>query len=272
MSDFYNILGVDRNADQEEIKRAYRRLAATHHPDRGGDTKKFQEIQAAYETLSDPQKREQYNNPQPQGFPGGFHFHAGGGFPPGFEEIFGDAFGGMFRRQQKNKNLNIQTSITLEDALTGKNLMANINLPSGREQIIDVKIPAGIQDGMTIRLAGLGDDSFSNLPRGDIHLTVHVQPHPIFQRQGDDLIRNFELNCLDAILGKNITIHTLDKKTLEVKIPPGTQHNQTFSFSGYGMPNVNDNRFKGRMLINIMIKVPTNLSDDKKELIKKVLN
>lgn len=272
MSDFYNTLGVDKNADQEEIKRAYRRLAATHHPDRGGDTKKFQDIQVAYETLSDPQKRAQYDNPQPQGFPGGFHFHTGGGFPPGFEEIFGDAFGGMFRRQPpRNRSLNIQAEISLEEAYHGKDLMATINLPSGKQQLVDIKIPAGIQDGITLRLAGMGDDSVPNVPKGDLHLTVRVRPHPTFQRQGDDLIKNIEVNAIDAILGKNLYVETIERKTLEVKIAPGTQHGQIYSIPNHGMPNMNDNRFKGRLLINVIIKIPTDLTEKQKQLLRQAI-
>ncbi len=274
MSDYYSILGVQKNANPEEIKRAYRRLAAQHHPDRGGDTKKFQEIQAAYDILSNPEKKAAYDNPQPQmnGFPGGFHFHTGGGFPPGFEEIFGEAFGGMFRRQQpRNRSLNIQTSITLNDALTGKDLIANLKLPSGREQLVEVKIPPGIDNGMTIKLSGLGDDTIPNIPRGDLHLTVHVEPHPEFERRGDDLFKNIELNCLDAILGKVINIKTLEEKSLDISINPGTQHGQTLAVQGFGMPNVNNPNIRGRLLLNVNIIVPTNLSVEQKELIRKNL-
>lgn len=275
MSDYYNILGVDRTANADDIKRAYRKLAAQHHPDRGGDTAKFQEIQQAYDTLSDPEKRSQYDNPAPQGFPGGFQFH-GNGFPPGFEEIFSsfpDAFGGMFRRSPaRNKTLNIQTSITLEDSFFGKELIANINLPSGRNQTIEIKIPKGIQDGTTLRLSNMGDDSIPNLPRGDIHLTVRVQPNSNFQRQGDDLIKSIDLNCLDAIIGKNIRINTIDQKELEIKIAPGTQHGQVFSIQGYGMPNIQNNLMRGRLLIQTNIVIPTNLSDSQKQLIKQIIS
>lgn len=276
MSDYYNLLGVDRNASPDDIKRAYRKLAAQHHPDRGGDTAKFQEIQQAYDTLSDPEKRSQYDNPQPQGFPGGFHFHSGGGFPPGFEDIFNnfpEAFGGMFRRAPaRNKNLNIQTSITLEDSFFGKELIANINLPSGRNQTIEIKIPRGIQDGTTLRLSGMGDDSMPNMPRGDIHLTVKVQPSAEFQRQGDDLIKTLDINCLDAIVGKNLRIHTIDKKELEIKIHAGAQHGQIFSIHGYGMPNIQNNVMRGRLLVQINIIVPTNLSETHKDLIKQIIS
>lgn len=275
MIDYYKILGVNKNATADEIKRAYRKLAAQHHPDRGGDTAKFQEIQSAYDTLGNPEKRSQYDNPQPQGFPGGFHF-SGNGFPPGFEEIFNnfpDAFGGMFRRQsQRNKTLNVQTSITLEDSFFGKELIANINLPSGRNQTIEIKIPPGIQDGTTLRLSSMGDDSIPNLPRGDIHLTVKVVPSQEFNRQGDDLIKTIDINCLEAIVGKTVIINTIDKKELELKITPGTQHGQFFSVHGYGMPNIQNNLMRGRLLIQVNITIPTHLTDQQKELIKKIIS
>jgi curved DNA-binding protein len=270
MSDHYSTLGVNKSASSEEIKRAYRKLAAQHHPDRGGDTKKFQEIQAAYDILGDPEKKSAYDNPAPQmnGFPGGFQ--SSSGFPPGFEEIFGEAFGNMFgrRQQPRNRTLNIRTNITLEDAYYGKDVIANLNLPSGKNQTIEIKIPAGIQDGMTLRLSGVGDDTYSNLPKGDIHLTVHIQEHNTFRRQGDDLVYNYNLNCLDAIVGKNIQINTLDNKFLEVTINPGIQHGQILALQGYGMPNISDNRMRGRLLVNINIVIPTNLTVEQKNIIK----
>lgn len=273
MSDLYNILGVNKSATPDEIKRAYRKLAAQHHPDRGGDTKKFQEIQAAYDTLGDPDKRSAYDNPQPQ--MGGFNFHSNG-FPPGFEDIFNnfpDAFGGMFRRQQqRNRTLNLQTHITLEEAFLGKELIASLTLPSGRPQTIEIKIPPGINDGTTLRLSGMGDDTIPNLPKGDIHLTVHIHPNNEFQRQGDDLIKSVNINCLEAIIGKNIIIKTIDNKELEIKINPGTQHGQILGLHGYGMPNIQDNRMRGRLLIQINITIPTNLTEQQKQLIEQIIS
>jgi curved DNA-binding protein len=268
MADYYNTLGVSKQASADEIKKAYRKLASQHHPDKGGDTAKFQEIEEAYRTLSDPEKRSQYDNPQPQ-FNGG-HFE--GGFPPGFEDIFsqfggGSPFGDIFgqrrpqQQPQRNKTMNMQATISLEEAFHGKNLMANIGLPSGREQLIDVKIPAGVSDGITLRLASMGDDSIPSMPRGDIHLTIHIQPHPIFQRQGDDLIKNIDITCIDAMLGKVINVETIDKRTLEITIKPGTQPGQLLSAAGYGMPNINDHRFKGRLLMNINVVIPA-LNED----------
>lgn len=275
MADYYSTLGINKNAGPDEIKRAYRKLASQHHPDKGGDTKKFQEIEEAYRTLSDPEKRAQYDNPQPQ-FSGGF----GGGMPPGFEDIFaafgggGHPFGDIFgRRQQppRNKTLNIQTRISLEEAFHGKELIASVTLPSGREQLIEVKIPAGIYDGTTLRLAGMGDDTFAQMPRGDIQLTIGIHQHMTFQRQGDDLIRNIEISCIDAMVGKSIYVDTIDGKTLEVKVNAGTQPGTIISAQGYGMPNINDSRFKGRMLLNVKMTVPT-LNDEQKEALKKLFN
>jgi curved DNA-binding protein len=273
--DHYSTLGVDRGASPDDIKRAYRKAAAKHHPDRGGDTAKFQEVQAAYETLSNPEKRQQYDNPQPQFGGGGF-----GGAPPGFEDVFAQMFGGNpffghgFRQQQpqRNRNLNLQTVITLEEAYAGKDMVASIKLPSGLDQVFEVKIPAGVREGTTLRLAGLGEDTHPNLPRGDIHLTVNIQPHHLYQRQGDDLFRSLSINCFDAILGKTMTFETLDNRSLEINISPGTQYGQILAVQNYGMPHMGDNRMKGRLLLEIKITVPTDLTEGQKNLIRQIIS
>lgn len=271
MSDYYSILGIDKNANQDDIKRAYRSLASKHHPDKGGDTAKFQQIQEAYATLSDPQKRTEYDNPRPQ--MGGFHFQHGP-MPPGVEDIFASfGMGDMFRqRVQRNRNLNLQTNITLKEAFTGKSVYADIRLPSGRNQSFEVKIPPGIRDGGVIRLTGMGDDSFQNLPRGDIHLTVHIQNYMGFERMDDDLIKHIEINCIEAMLGKTIEVQTIDDRSLEVKIPEGCQHDQILALHGQGMPNLRDPRMRGRMLINIKVKILNNLNIQQKDLLKQLLS
>lgn len=274
--DYYNILGIDRNASEADIKQAYRKLAMRHHPDRGGDQEKFKEIQEAYATLSDPDKRHQYDNPQPQG---GFHF--GTGFPPGFEEMlnqfgFGGGGGGGgpfgFRQQppRRNQTLNIQTDISLEDAFHGKDMIANLTLPSGKDQMIEVKIPAGIADGNILRLGGLGDDSYQSMPRGDLHLRVNVRGHERFQRQGDDLVMPLEVDCIDAMLGKTVTVDTIDGKTLQVNIPAGVQYGQMLNLPGQGMPKVSDARFRGRLLLTINITIPKFLTDQQKDLLRQI--
>jgi len=272
MTDYYQTLGLTKNASPDEIKKAYRKLASQHHPDKGGDTAKFQEIQTAYDTLSNPEKRAQYDNPRPQ--MEGFNFQQGG-VPPGFEDIFAQAFGsgpfsGMFgqRRGPRNQNLNIQTTITLEEAFIGKSMIANLTLPSGRDQVLEIKIPAGIQDGNTLRLSGIGDDTHSSAPRGDIHLTVNITQHPRFERRGDDLIQKIQISCIDAMLGTTVSIETIDKKTLDVTIKPGTQPNVILAAQGYGMPSINDNRFRGRLLMEIGVFVPTDLTEQQKQILK----
>lgn len=278
MTDHYQTLGVPKNAAPDEIKQAYRRLAAQHHPDRGGDTAKFQEIQSAYAVLSDPEQRAQHDNPQPQFGGGGFHF--GGGVPNGFEDFFAQAFGqggnpffGQgFRQPQRNQNLNLQTVIGLEEAYLGKNLMANIRLPSGLEQVLEVKIPAGVRDGTVLRLAGMGDDTYNTMPRGDIHLTIGIHLHHIYTRQGDDLHRTLTVTCFDAILGKTIKFDTIDGKLIEVYINPGTQHGQIMAVQNYGMPNMADQRIKGRLLLEVNISIPSDLSDLQKNLVKQIIS
>jgi curved DNA-binding protein len=273
MSDHYTTLGVGRDANPEQIKSAYRKMAAKHHPDRGGDTAAFQNVQAAYEILSDPNKRAQYDQPQPQfhQHPGGFQFHSGG-----FEDIFAQFTGGhpfesFFGHRQgpvRNRTLNIQTTITLEEAFHGKDLIASLTLPNGRDQTINVKIPAGIQEGTTLRLSGLGDDSIPNMPRGDLHLTVNIMPHHKYQRHGDDLHQDLEIDCVDAMLGKTITIETINGKNLEINVAPGIQPGQTLCVSGQGMPKMGDERFRGHLMMNVKVIVPKNLSDKQKSLLQ----
>lgn len=273
MSNYYSILGLDSSASAEDIKRAYRKLASQHHPDRGGDTKKFQEIQAAYETLSDPVKKAEYDSPKSQY---NDPYFTPGGIPPEFADFFKQFnFGNPFNfhsnaAPQRNKTLNIQTTITLEDAYTGKDLVASIKLPSGREQILEIKIPAGVHDGNTLRFSNIGDDSIPNIPRGDIHLTIHVQPHAVFQRQGDDLIRTLPINCIDAMIGKTTYVTAINGKTLEVKIPPGTQHNQVLGITSFGMPNIANNQNKGRLLLNVHINIPGNLNEHQISTLKEL--
>jgi len=274
--DYYSILGVAKNAAPDEIKKAYRSLASKHHPDKGGNTAKFQEIQTAYATLSDPDKRAQYDNPQPQFGGGGF-----GGVPPGFEDAFAQMFGGGgnpffgggFRQQpQRNRTLNLQTAITLEEAFFGKDLTADIILPNGSEQTLEVRVPPGVRDGTVLRLTGMGDNTFPHVPRGDLHLTVNIQPHHIYQRQGDDLFRILSINCFESILGKTLTFETLDKKNLEINIAPGTQYGQVLAVQNYGMPYMGDPRMKGRLLLEIKITTPTNLTEDQKNLVRQIIS
>lgn len=275
MDEHYQTLGVSKTASPDEIKKAYRRLASKHHPDKGGDTSMFQKIQAAYDVLSDPQKRSEYDNPRPGPE---FHFDPGAGGFGSFEDIlrgfggFEGVFGGGFHRPRqqspKNSTISIQTSITLEEAFTGKELLGNIQLPSGKDQFINAKIPAGIASETVLNLKGLGDDRISGVPRGDIHITVIVKPHHVFDRRGDDLITQIDINAFEAILGTEYIITTLEGKSLNVTIPAGTQPNTTLALQGQGMPNFHDPRFRGRLLLKINVVIPTNLTDTQIDLVR----
>lgn len=272
MSDYYQILGIDRSASDADIKKAYRSLAMQHHPDRGGNAEEFQRISEAYATLSDPQKRADYDNPQ-----NNFHNFNGNQFNfddlAGFEQFFGgNAFENLFgfrRRPPSNQNIHLQTSITLEDAFNGNEIIASVTLPSGKEQAINIKIPRGIHEGTTLRLAGMGDDTIPNFPRGDILLTVHVQNHPRFRRQGDDLIYDVTIDCISAMVGTIASITSIDGKNLEANIPAGVQPGSLLSLNGCGMPNFNDHNRRGRLLLRINISVPQ-LSEEQKTQIKKL--
>jgi DnaJ-class molecular chaperone len=265
--DYYETLGVGRSASSDEIKRAYRKLASQHHPDKGGDKNKFQEIEQAYRTLGDDQKRAEYDNPQPQfgGFGGGHPFGDifGGGHP------FGDIFGFRQARPQTNRSLQLQTSITLEEAFYGKELLATVRLPSGREQTVNIKIPPGIHEGTTLRLTGMGDDSIPQLPRGDILLSVHIINHAVFKRQGDELLVEHAISCVDAMVGLTMVVTGIDGKQLETTIPAGIQNDALIGLTGHGMPNFNDPSRRGRLLVKIKTYIPT-LSEEQKDNLRKL--
>lgn len=245
-------------------------MASQHHPDKGGDTAKFQQIEEAYRVLGDDQKRAEYDQPPPQFNDPFAPFMNQSGFDSIFRSFgFGDIFG---RQQQvRNRTLNLQTTISLEEAFHGKELIANLVLPSGKEQVINVKIPAGIQNGTILRLAGMGEDTVPNAPRGDIHLTVNVGPSALFERQNDDLIQEIGLYVWSLVLGERVNIKTIEGKELELNVPAGTQHGDTFSIPGHGMPNMHDNRLKGRLLIKIKSIVPNNLTEDQKNKIRQII-
>jgi curved DNA-binding protein len=266
MTDHYATLGVDKSATQDQIKQAYRKLAMKHHPDRnGGDDVEFKKIQEAYDVLRNTESRSAYDNSQPQ-----FSFHD---VQHEFQDLFSSigGFGNIFsnrRQSTRNKTLNLQTSITLTDAYTGKEFIAELKLPSGKSQVINVKIPAGVHDGNTIRLTGLGDDSISNVPRGDIILGIRVINDTDFVRQNDDLIKSVEISMWDAALGSSIHIETIDKKLFDIKINAGTQHSQILAIPNAGMPNINNPNLRGRMLLKISVKIPTFLTDEQRQLLE----
>jgi curved DNA-binding protein len=228
--DYYSVLGVTKSANQDDIKRAYRKLAMQHHPDKGGDEAKFKQINEAYSVLSDPNQRAQYDSPQPQGFNfNNTHFD--------FNDMFAQAFGGG-RRQRNNRDVTISITLDLEDIVSGKKLVARYALPSGRIEESNIDIPPGVDQGLGIRFEGLGDNSIPNLPRGDLIVRINVKNHPVWRREGRDLYMIKKLDIFDCMLGTIVEIDTLDNKRLQIKIPQGTQPSAVFNLPGYGMPDI----------------------------------
>jgi DnaJ-class molecular chaperone len=275
--DYYSTLGLKRGASDAEIKKAYRSMAMKHHPDRGGDQNKFKEISTAYEALTDPDKKRIIDmggdpNAQPgAGFgqsPFEFHFNTGN-----INDIFGNfGFGGFGGQpQRRNKSLNINVEISLEDILNGKDINAEIGIPGGKNKIINIASPPGIENGQQIRYEGMGDHSIPSLRPGDLIVNVIVRPHPTFRREGTSLILEKEVAVCDAILGSFLEIKTLDDKTLSINIPPGTQPETVFSCKGEGLPHMRT-RHRGNLLIKIKVKIPKNLSAKQLELIQEFKN
>jgi DnaJ-class molecular chaperone len=277
--DYYSTLGLKRGASEAEIKKAYRSMAMKHHPDRGGDEKKFKEISTAYEVLSDPQKKQMFdsgidpNNQSASGFyrQGPFEFHMGG-MPPGMEDIFGTfGFGQGFARQRKNKSFSVNVELTMLDVLNGKTIDAEITLPTGQQKMINISIPPGIEHGQQIKYSGMGDHSISSARPGDLIVNVFVKNDTEFHREGTNLIVERKISAWDAMLGTSLDIQTLDKKTLSINIPAGTQPETVLRMAGEGVPDMR-NRVRGNLLLRIKIDIPKNLNQQQKQLIQQLKN
>lgn len=273
--DYYATLGLKRGASDADIKKAYRSLAMKHHPDRGGDEKKFKEISQAYEALSDPEKKrivdlggDPFGQPGSSGFNQGpfeFHFNTGD-----LNDLFGNfGFGGFGQRpMQRNKTLNVNIEITLEEALTGKNIDAEIGMPGGAKKMISIAIPPGVEHGQHIRYEGMGDNSIRNLRPGDLIVNIMIRQHSRFRRNGTDLTLDQNISVWDAILGTTLSITTLDDRQLDITVPPGTQPETVLSCNGYGMPHLRS-RQRGNLLVRLKVIIPRNLPED---IISKVKN
>jgi DnaJ-class molecular chaperone len=272
----YETLGVAENASADEIKRAYRKLASQHHPDKGGDVKKFQEIEEAYRVLSDTQQRQQYDM-QRNGV-GQFRFTSSG---PGFtniDDVFrsfgfgGDPFGN-FRQQQprRNKDLRIAIPVPLVATLTEHKKTISVQTTNGERTTVEVTIPRGVTNGTTIKYTGLGDNLFNTIPRGDLYVQFNIHGHEDFLLNGIDLYTPVSVNCLLAIVGGKAMVEGLDNKQFELTIPPGTQPGTRFRIPNQGMYQMNSDT-RGHLYAEIIITIPKDLPNEQLEIIRSLTN
>ena len=268
MANAYETLGVPKGASDEEIKRAYRKLAGQHHPDRGGDTARFQEIQSAYETLSDPVKRQQHDNPNPfQHFGGGSHgshfeFQFGGGAGPEdlFAQFFSQGFPGghpfQQRHPRRNKDLRVQLSISLASTINPQQKTISVQTTKGDRYTVDVDIPRGVNNGTTIKYTQMGDNMFDTLTRGDLYVIINVENDNRFELHGINLVSNLEIDSIDAMLGAEKSVTGIDGREYMIKIPQGCQYNTKFGLQGQGLYQMNSNH-RGDLIVNVTIKTPS---------------
>lgn len=275
--DYYATLGIAKTASPDEIKKAYRKLASVHHPDKGGNTAKFQEIEEAYRVLSDPQKRAEFDNPAPQMGPGHFNFNFNGN-DVNINDIFSqfgfDPFGRAqpFHQQpRRNKDVRANINVRLEETLVDQFKTLNIRTPEGSQKNVDIRIPRGITGGTTIKYPGLGDTLFGNLAPGDLYINVNVEPNVNYQTIGLDIVSSLTIDCFQAILGSEQTVYGLDGKQFVIQTPQGCQPGTKLKIAGEGLWEFQKD-VKGHLFVNISVTVPKDLTEDQKQLIQTIAN
>ena len=287
MKNYYDVLGVNEDSSSADITKAFKELAKKHHPDRGGDESKFKEINEAHDTLKNSQKRHDYDTMRKFGNTG-----TGGGQHPFFnEDIFGDFFSGfsggdmdfggrfnftrgpggerIFRQSRQprgNRNVQVRMALSIKEAMTTTEKTINYRLPSGREEFATVKVPAGVQHGVTFKYAGMGDDSIKNLPRGDLMVIMSVLDSDGYTRKGNDLYTDKTIDCFQAVRGTEFNLKTLDDNIIKVKVPAGTQPNTILQVQGRGMPVHKTIGIRGNLYVKIHVLIPQLSAADLKKI------
>lgn len=297
-TDYYQILGVKKDASDGEIKKAYRKLAMKYHPDHTKGDKaaeeKFKKISEAYAVLSDKEKRKEYDTFGSEGFHQrfsqedifrGFDFgdifrefgFGGGDFSSGraggtrFSFGGGQGFnfgGGRQQARVKGSDLVYELPLTLQEIATGTNKAITLQ-HQGESENLTIKIPAGLITGKKLRLAGKGNPSPHGGPPGDLYIKSQALNNPLFSAENQDLYLNRDLKVSEAILGTTIAVPTLMDKQLNLKIPPGTKHGTKMRLPGHGLPAMKGNS-KGDLFVRILINVPKQLTEEQTKLVEKL--
>jgi len=290
--DYYEILGLKKDANETDVKKAYRRLAMEWHPDKHKGDKtaeeKFKEINRAYETLSDPQKKAMYDQfgeaganfsgaPGGGGTYGGFSGFDFGGFQGNFEggqgfadifEAFFTGFGGRSNGPRRGRNLEFNLRVSFEEAAFGCEKELIITRPGQggekKSESIKVKIPAGVDNDSVVRLSGRGEPGVNGGPTGDLYVHIRVAPHKEWVRNGYDIHAPAAISLLMAVLGGEIKVKTLQGE-VTLKIPAGTQPGKVFKLKGYGVAKLHSGE-KGDHYVKINVEIPTKLSRKEKQL------
>ena len=289
--DYYKILGISKDATQEDIKKAYRKLARKYHPDLNKDypnaQEKFQEINEANEVLSNPEKRKRYDEygenwkyaeelekqkkrqtKEQSGTREGTFWYSDdntSGFSDFFEELFGNRYRN-YNRAMRGKDYESELHLTLRQAAEEQKQILNLN---GKN--IRITIPAGVADGQVIKLRGYGEPGKGDAPDGDLYITFRIKEDPTFKRIGNDLYTTTTIDLYTAVLGGEIILDTLNGK-VKVKIKAGTQNNSKIRLKEKGFPIYKQSGKYGDLILSIQISIPTLLTERQKELFKQIKN
>ena len=290
MKDYYKILGINRDASEEEIKKAFRKLAHAHHPDKsGGDEAKFKEASEAYSVLSDKKKRAEYDNFGSGGFsanrasgsaysgdPSGFGFDFSGFGNAGFDagdlsDILSSIFGG--RRVRRGRDIAVDIELSFQESIFGAERKVVINSKFVKQKEVSISVPPGIDDGQMVRLTGQGEILEGGVP-GDLYVKVHVRKHPYLRKEGYNLIMDLEVKLSEALLGAEKVIHTLDGE-ITLKIPAGTKHGTILRVKAKGVPyqsgaNTKASAGRGDLYIRVSIQMPERLSKEARKAVEEL--